>query len=43
MPTGNAADSLASLQGLFDQTNLLVVTPAPPTLGAKHLHPEFAM
>src|SRR5262249_51170814 len=31
-------NSLTSLQGLFDQTNLLVVTPAPSTLDAQHLH-----
>lgn len=38
MPARNPADSLASLLGLLDQTNLLVVTPSPPTFGAQYLH-----
>jgi hypothetical protein len=31
VPARDAADRLASLQGLFDKANLLVVTPSPPT------------
>src|SRR5215467_10397077 len=38
MPTRDRTNSLTSLQGLFDQTNLLVVTPAPSTLDAQYLH-----
>jgi len=38
MPPCNAADALSRLQALVDQTNLLVVTPSPPTLRAKYLH-----
>jgi hypothetical protein len=30
----NAADSFSSLQGLFDQTNLVVVTPSAPAFSA---------
>lgn len=37
MPARDAADRLASLQGLFDKANLLVVPPSPPTLGAQHI------
>jgi hypothetical protein len=37
VPARDAADRLASLQGLFDKANLLVVTPSPPTLGAQHI------
>lgn len=36
MPARNAAHSLASLQGLLNQTNLLVVTPPAPALGTQH-------
>jgi hypothetical protein len=35
MPAGNG--SLASLQDHFDQMNLVIATPAPPTLGAQNL------
>src|SRR6185295_18970807 len=38
MPARDRTNSLTSLQGLFDQTNLLVVTPAPSTLDAQHLY-----
>lgn len=34
VPAREAADRLASLQGLPDMTNLLVATPLPPTFGA---------
>ncbi|MET3911304.1 hypothetical protein ABID59_005667 [Bradyrhizobium sp. S3.3.6] len=37
VPARDAADRLASLQGLFDKANLLVVTPSPPTLGAQDI------
>ena len=37
VPARHAADCLANLQGLFDQANLLVVTPSSPTLGAQHI------
>lgn len=37
VPARDAADRLASLQGLFDKANLLVVTPSSPTLGAQHI------
>src|SRR5207248_152988 len=37
VPGRDAADRLASLQGLFDKANLLVVTPSSPTLGAQHI------
>jgi len=37
VPARDAADRLASLQGLFDKANLLVVAPSPPTLGAQHI------
>ena len=38
MPARNAAHSLSSLKGLFDQTSLLVRTPAAPTFSAQHFH-----
>lgn len=37
MPARDAADRLASLQGLFNKANLPVVTPSPPTRGAQNL------
>ena len=37
VPARDAADCLTSLEGLFDKANLLVVTPAPPTLSAQHI------
>jgi hypothetical protein len=37
VPARDAADRLASPQGLFDKANLLVVTPSSPTLGAQHI------
>src|ERR1700761_1320155 len=38
MPARNAAHSLSSLKGLFDQTSLLVRAPAAPTFSAQHFH-----
>src|SRR5947207_5858711 len=38
MSARDAAHSLASPQRLFDQTNLLVVTPSAPTFSAQDLH-----
>jgi hypothetical protein len=37
MSARDAAHSLASLQRLFNQTNLLVVTPSAPTFSAQDL------
>ena len=37
VPARHAADRLANLQGLFDQANLLVITPSSPTLGAQYI------
>ena len=36
-PARDAADRLASLQGLSDKANFLVVTPSSPALGAQHI------
>src|SRR5439155_8000117 len=38
MSARDAAHSLASLQRLFNQTNLIVVTPSAPTFSAQDLH-----
>lgn len=38
MSARDAADSLVSLQRLFNQTNLLVITPSAQTFSAQDLH-----
>src|SRR5258708_37849786 len=38
VPACDAAHCLSSLQGLFNQPNLLVVRPSAPTFSAQYLH-----
>ncbi|MFK4532231.1 hypothetical protein ABIA00_000414 [Bradyrhizobium ottawaense] len=38
MPARDPADRLTSLQGLLNKSDLLVVTPSAPALGAQYLH-----
>jgi hypothetical protein len=39
MPARNTRDCLSALQRLFNQPNLVVVIPAPPTFSAQYLSP----